>query len=489
MKKFHYLLLLTCLPFITSCNNDNNNESEEETQNQRSSLEAYVNLNPDEPIIVDISNDKGESIVLMGTKTQTGHADKLQQMVITIPEEENPTEVFFDENEQVSDMIAPNGVRFKFDWISKDKVALTLVDPNTNEQLNTLIDFTANDVSTKTTNSRSGNIARRTGDAVMSIIPHTTEPPVSELSAVSRSGGGVVGDVYLEQCGAPSTAECWVKVYDYSEMTGSLGRGRFRGSFPCKYVSKGHYQFQLPENYHVHHNVADYCDAINDVISKVCGLNAFTAPGSGAKQFMCLQISAALASGIVSAPVAAGFLVACEVTSTALDAGCALVNGNMELPEGAPNLVDGLCGALREINYTWDTPLLLIPVVNAMPSCIIGTAQIYKADGNLQYMTVKWGGEPGINEFNLKPSAPGRGVSYNAIADLYCLPAGTEITMEIIGTDGYHAKKSQIVDNTITITTILSVPGAETGVKDVCTVTAVTPDHKTVTKKASLVFQ
>lgn len=61
--------------------------------------------------------------------------------------------------------------------------------------------------------------------------------------------------------------------------------------------------------------------------------------------------------------------------------------------------------------------------------------------------------------------------------------------MEIIGTDGYHAKKSQIVDNTITITTILSVPGAETGVKDVCTVTAVTPDHKTVTKKASLVFQ
>lgn len=141
MKKFHYLLLLTCLPFITSCNNDNNNESEEETQNQRSSLEAYANLNPDEPIIVDISNDKGESIVLMGTKTQTGHADKLQQMVITIPEEENPTEVFFDENEQVSDMIAPNGVRFKFDWISKDKVALTLVDPNTNEQLNTLIDL------------------------------------------------------------------------------------------------------------------------------------------------------------------------------------------------------------------------------------------------------------------------------------------------------------------------------------------------------------
>lgn len=174
---------------------------------------------------------------------------------------------------------------------------------------------------------------------------------MSEFKTTAKSSSGIVGNVYLEQCGAPANAQCWVDVYDYSSLTGSFGRGKYRGRFACTKVSDGHYKFQLPGNYNVHHNIADYCDAINSVIDKVCGLNAWPAPGSEAKQFMCLQISAALTSGIVSAPVAAGFLVACEGVSTALDAGCALVNGNMDLPEGTPGLGDGLCAVLREIDY------------------------------------------------------------------------------------------------------------------------------------------
>lgn len=210
----------------------------------------------------------------------------------------------------------------------------------------------------------------------------------------------MVGNVYLEQCGAPANAQCWVDVYDYSNLTGSFGRGKYRGRFACTKVSDGHYKFQLPGNYNVHHNIADYCDAINAVIDKVCGLNAWTASGSGAKQFMCLQISAALASGIVSAPVAAGFLVACEGVSTALDAGCALVNGNMDLPEGTPGLGDGLCAVLREIDYTWDTPLVLQPVVDALLSNISGTSQIYESNGTLKDMKVTWGGNPIIAPFS-----------------------------------------------------------------------------------------
>lgn len=473
---------------MTSCNHD---DGSIETSSGDGSVQALANLNPDEPIIIDVSNDAGQSVVLMGTKTSTGHADKLQQMIITIPEEENPTEVFLDENERVQEMIAPNGVRFQFDWVSEKAVVLTLIDPNTNEQLNTFVDFSAQNEQAQVVKSRSKTTVQRSGASTLTIEPISCATSFPVLEANTRTSGGIVGNVYLEQCGVPTTAQCWVNVYDYSNLTGAFGRGRFRGRFTCKKVADGHYQFELPPNYHVHHDIADYCDAINDVIGKVCGLNAWTAPGTGAKQYLCLQISAALASGIVSAPVAAAFLVACETTSTALDVGCALINGNMELPEGAPNLADGLCEVLREMNYTWDTPLVLQPVVNALPSNIYGMSQIYEADGVIKDMKVTWGGNPSINSFKLEPSAPAQGVSYQAIANLYCLPTGTRVTMDIVGTDGYTDSQTTIVNNgaNINYRAILYVPGAATGVKDVCTVTAVTPSGETVTKKASLIFQ
>lgn len=473
---------------MASCNHDSGDKG---MPGEESSFKALANLNPDEPVIIDVSNDKGESVVLMGTKTSTGHADKLRQMLITTPEEENPTEVFLDEDQKLQEMIAPNRVRFLFDWISEKEVALTLIDPNTNEQLNTLLDFSKQNEQSQAVNSRSVNTLERTGRSTLTVKPVTGVTPLSEFKTTAKSSSGIVGNVYLEQCGVPANAQCWVDVYDYSNLTGSFGRGKYRGRFACTKVSDGHYKFQLPGNYNVHHNIADYCDAINSVIDKVCGLNAWTAPGSGAKQFMCLQISAALTSGIVSAPVAAGFLVACEGVSTALDAGCALVNGNMDLPEGTPGLGDGLCAVLREIDYTWDTPLVLQPVVDALPSNIYGTSQIYEANGTLKDMKVTWGGNPIINSFKLVPSAPAQGVPYHAIADLYCLPTGTKVTMDIIGTDNYTDSQTTTVNegSNINYRATLRVPGASSGVKDVCTVTAVTPKGETVTKKASLIFR
>lgn len=496
MKKKHLSLLtiviitIVCFTF-TSCNDDERTT----IQTNEETITAMANLNPGEPVIVDVSNKEGQSVVIMGTKDLQGYAKKIEQVIITLPEEENPTEVFFDENEKIKEMIAPNGVRFQFDWLSNTEIALTLIDPNTNEQLNTLIDLSNQYSQTKLAASRSGNTKCRDGNSTMKIEPLTKTASINNLQKQTRATGeGIIGNVYLEQCGAPTTAQCWVDVYDYSNMTGSFGRGKYRGRFACTKVGDGHYQFKLPANYNVHHNIADYCDAINDIIGKICDVNEFTAPGSGSKEAMCIYISGALASGIVSAPVAAGFLVACETTSVALDFTCTFLDGSMagiDLAPGTPTLGDGLCSALREMDYTWDTPLLLQPVVNALPSCIYGTAQIYEADGNLKDMKITWGGNPVINSFKLIPSAPAQGVSYQAIAELYCLPIGTKVTMDIIGTDGYTDSKTSTINTgeNLNYRATLSVPGAATGVKDVCTVTAVTPNGETVTKKASLVFQ
>lgn len=490
MKRLYLptLLFAAIISIFFACHKD---EDKHSTPEGESGNIALANFNPDEPIILDLSNKEGLSVVMMGTKDETGHPQKLEQVIIQIPEEDNPTEIIFDKNEKLKEMFAPNGVRFQFEWLSETETAITLIDPETNEQLNTVIDFSGKGNTPQAT-SRNTTLTRRSGDTTLSLVPVPNKDKNEEVSQNSRalSRAGITGSVYLEQCGSPTSAQCWVDVYDYSDLSGSFGRGKYRGRFMCTEVGDGHYQFNLPGNYHEHHDIADYCDGINNVIGKVCGLNAWTAPGTGAKEYLCLQISAYIASGLVTAPVAGKFLLACEATSIALDATCSLINGNMDLPEGTPTLVDGACGLLREMDLTWDTPLFLVPVVNALPSCIYGIPQIYEAGSVLEPMKVVWGSHPIINSFTLSPPNPAHGVSYQAIADLICLPIGTKVTMSIVGTDNYTDSKTTTVatGENIRYQATLYVPGAETGVKDVCTVTIVTPSGETISKKASLVF-
>ena len=462
----------------------------DETKTYDGDVEAYVNLNPDEPIILTVSNEKGESIVVQGVKGEAGHPESVSMMTITLSDEEVPSEFFFNSERQLQEIISPNGVRFQFEWISDTQAALTVIDPNTNEQLNTLLDLEAPIEDTQLQETKTVSALSRKGNLELVLEPIRNEE-LHSSGVITRSSGGVTGNVYLEQCGQPASAQCWVDVYDYSNQTGSYGLGKYRGRFYCTQVEKGHYQFTLPTSFHEHHDLADYCDAINSVVDFVCSVNAYTAPGSGAKQYLCVAVSAVIASGMVSAPVAAGFLKACLTVSTALDAGCSLLSGNLDLPEGTPTIADGLCGILHEMDAEWDVPLVLRPVVNAMPSYIYGARKYYDANEPIEDLKVKWGTKPVINSFKLNPAAPSEGVSYVAIAQLYCLPPGAQVIMDIVGTDGYTDSSSTEIgtDSDLNYTASLYVPGAERGVRDVCTVTVITPDGETITKKASLVFQ
>lgn len=481
--------------FVYSCSKDDDGKGEEQI-NSDNNVTALANFNPDEPIILDVSNDKGDAVILMGSKSETGSPEKVEEMIISTQGEENPTEIILDEKCRIVNMIAPNGVKFHLDWVDETKYALTLVDPNTNEQLNTVVDLDnpSHDNNQVVAQSRALGNAVRSGEARMVLEGEKASASLPALKQASRAVTGTTGLVYVKNCDVPVWAEVWVDAYDYSDATYSYGRGKFRGRFRCTPVEKGVYRYTIPGGYHEHHDIADYCSAIDDVVGTICNLNAGTTPGV-TKEYMCVAISAAIAGGIVSAPVAAAFLAACTSTAVAIDTACFLLNGNTGLPPGATGngtlMGSALCDRLREMDFTWETPLFLIPKVTALPKDIIGTPQVFEAGAQLEYMTVKWGGQPGINTFSLNPPAPVQGQSYQAVAELYCLPLGTAITMDIIGTDNYHNSITQYVDalDDVIVTSTLYVPGAASGVMDVCTVTAVTPDGKTVTKKASLVFQ
>ena len=486
MKKTYLFILMAIsvlLATLTGCKEDQGDAN----LGNFDKTEAYANLNPDEPIILSVSNEKGESVVFMGSKDDTGHPEAVEQMIVTVPSEEIPTEVSF-ENNRIKEVIAPNGVKFHFEWISATKAALTLVDPNTNEQLNTVIDMANPNIQTTQPYTRGVSGETRKGDSKFTLKAIERTAPTSETATITRASDGIIGNVYLEQCGIPGSGQCWVNAYDYSSLVGSNGKGKFRGKFKCTEVAEGHYQFKLPLNYHEHHDLGEYCHDINDVLDKICTVNSYVIPGS--KQYLCYVISGVIASGVVSAPVAALFNTACLSISTALDAACGIANGGMDLPEGMPNIADGLCNVLKEMDYTWDTPLYLEPVLCAMPSNIYGPGQIYEANTELKDMRITWTYKPSIISFELNPAAPDAGEPYTAIANLSCMTPGTKVIMTVSGTDGYHDQKSTVIEENAAVNyqATLYVRGAKPKVKDICTIQIITTSGQTITKKASLVF-
>jgi hypothetical protein len=234
MKKAYFFIFTVfsvLFATLTGCQED----QEDASLGNFDKTEALANLNPDEPVILSLSNEKGESVVFMGSKDDTGHPEAVEQMIITMPSEEAPTEISF-ENDRIKEVIAANGVKFQFEWISATKAALTLVDPNTNEQLNTIIDLANPNMQNTQPYTRSVSGDPRKGDCQFVLKPIETDEAVTEPATITRASDGIIGNVYLEQCGTPVSGECWVNVYDHSTLAGSHGQGKFRGKFKCKKV-------------------------------------------------------------------------------------------------------------------------------------------------------------------------------------------------------------------------------------------------------------
>lgn len=267
-------------------------------------------------------------------------------------------------------------------------------------------------------------------------------------------------------------------------MTGSYGYGKFRTRIPVNTkIGTGHYSYYIPNGIMTHHNIDldDYCDVIANVMGKVCFVNELMSAGG------CAAISMALAFAGVTAVSAPGFFLVCEKITVALDVVCAFFT-DVPGTTGTSFFADGICGLLRNKKIAWNTPLYLSPVVCAIPQNIKGLSKIYDGKHDLPDLNVSWGGAPRITDVTLNPPAPLAYVSYDAVANLYCLPAGTIITMSIVGTDGYSNSKTYIVGDEVHYVATLYVPGSYAGVRDVCTVRLDMPDGSSLSRTAQLYF-
>lgn len=460
--------------------------------NDNTAAGIYACLNPTDPTFITLSNGKNAEAVISGSKTAKGLPNKVQQIIVKNPGETEYTQMYLNDDQLLKQAIAPNGVQMLFEWVSKTKAAVTLIDPNTNEQLNTVVDFSdANNAP-----AINMNAPKRSGKTTMTLEPTSYEGTALNESTenILHRASGNTGDVYVEQCDYPdANEEVLIEVCTWTEVNGYGSKGKWKRNLLTKNVGKGHYQFTVPSEEYEHTDFSGFAGKINDIINEICSYNAYTLPGSGAKQALCAAISVAItAAGVgISAPVAAGFSTACMAISTSMDTVCALVNGNIEnIPDGMPTLADQLIKILKEEEFKWNR-LYLRPFVNTWSGAKYGNGQVLIDGQQFEATTISLGGSPTIAAFSLNPPAPAHGVSYIATAVMGCLPVGTKVTMSIVGTDGYTNSETSTVpeDGVKSYTAKLKVPGAATGVKDVCTVTVTLPDGSILEKKASLVFQ
>jgi len=506
MKKIFYsiIMMIACVAFTASCSKSsddgggsNGGDNDTGNDNVPTAHGIYACLNPTDPTFITMSDAEGQQAVISGTKTSTGLPDKVQQILVKTKDETEYCQIYFNENEQYEQVIAPNGVQMLFEWVSKTKAALTLVDPNTNEQLNTVIDFE----SPSSASAEGRNAITRSGKTSMTLEPTRDMDyvPTMQVTRGTQRAGGVTGDIYVEECDYPANSkEVLVAVYSWTEVNGYSSVGEWRCNLLCTPVGKGHYQFTIPSSEWKHTNFSGFAERICGIINNICYVNGFTYPSSGLKETICVAIaSAATTLGLgISAPVVAGFTKACLSMAASLDALCAIVNANYdfgvppEMGKEVSTVADKMVEILKEEEFKWNR-IYAVPFVNAIPKCIYGNPQVLIDGQQFKSSTITLGSSPTIAAFALNPPAPSHGVGYTATAVMGCLPAGSKVVMSIVGTDGYEDQETSTVpdDATQSYVAKLHVPGASTGVKDVCTVSVTLPNGSTLVKEAWLVFQ
>ncbi len=490
MRSFYIIPLFLLGSIICSCCKHGQNGDEPEPEEQTTEFET--SFNPDDPIIMNAYTPSKDTLYVMGEKDSDGRPISIETMIIKPYGSDGPTEIHYDEELRIDEIIAENGVRMLFEWLEDNKaIALTLIEPNTGEQLNTLINLEAKDNENEST--KSNTLPNRRSGATRMTVEATAQPTVTIATHPTKgsSNAGFRGIVSVTQCGLPADGlDCYVNVYEYDNGFYSNGKGKFRERVHCKSIGDGLYEYTLTSNSDftpwwvldgtTQGNICSlYFKVFNAIYSVPCDGNTQLGPTID-MGLVCENITAALILGGVTAVAAAEFALACPTVVLAFNVYCSIKD----------ELDDMICSKIKQIHWEVDYPLYLEPTVNALPKNRTGVCYVWSPGTIPDRLYVDMGRETVIGNFELTPSAPVEGQDYVAVAYIGCVPMGSDITMDIVGTDNYSNSETTHISTTqLNYTAKLLVPGAASGVRDVCTVSVKRPDGAVISKRASLVFQ
>ena len=459
---------------------------EDSDKSETKTLSIGVNINTDDPLACSISSEDGNIYHLFATKDEEGLPLSLIETIIQDPDG-NACDMTFDESGRLVFIEAPNGATYSLEWTSETFAALTAIDPTTGNQIITYIDLLedADEANLSRSATRTDMTSSRNGNFYMKIEPISSKSNTrgEEIYPINVPNPSGIIKLNLKECDNLANYPCGIDVYNQGILKTRLNGVK---------VSDGVYEVQLPKSMYPEYSkeyeeagtgCEDYKKSkIAKFMHKSCilaGLSPKISLGDILK-----RIVKKVAAASVAGPLSIG-ITAVDILHTAY---CEIID----------NDVVDICKVIKSYKH-WAQDVKLAQsynvslwprVWNTTLGLTFNPVEVDLRNLTIDHLDLNLGGTPSISSFTLNPPAPMHGVSYDAIAILSCIPSGSTVYMNITGTDGYYNEKTETVSSTSnSYKATLYVPGAASGVVDVCKVIVTTPDGKEYPRTASLVFQ
>lgn len=456
-----FLLAVPILLFLLSCSKT------DDSPEQEISSSFLVGTNISDPLFLTHNGETGEKIEVYGTRDSEGNPLDINS--ISVYDQSGLETIFIIDSEGRPEKIfAANGTQFELDWVSNFEIGLTVFLNDGENQINTsinLIEEENSQVIKSATNPmvRNGTLSLKIKEEVPEAIYKNHEKL----------------QVLVTKCNEPiNNRSPFVTIQ-------STSVGNYNRKFPLTLMGNGTYSLNVPSNIAGTIEISKICSSLASKLDKVCTVTQLGAGGTALGTAMCGQL--ALAANLLTPVTAATVFAACESITAALSIYCATFGGSPA--PGAPSVAEKIC-ASEAINYTYTEDILIKALVVSLPNNIYSPT-VYEGsqEGPFPNFTIDLGSMPEIQGLVVQPSLPGAGQDYKATARLSCLPANSMVTIQVTGTDGFEDSITRIITSVaINEDLVLTVPGAETGVKDIIEVTVVLPLGNVIKRTASLVF-
>jgi hypothetical protein len=435
--------------------------------------EVAVNQDANSPEVCYFVKENGDSITLIGDKDANGCVSNVYLMKYNNSDEKLSTR--FDEQMRPISITYNNTVNITFDWQDEETAVIKAFDPETNTYITTTwspnkeVNNSMSKCFSPTKIHTNGN---RNGEMKLEI----TDRQDTGLFKTRSTAVDDISDQYclfsVTQCNYPKDASTWIGLFNAKTHKFIENLDYY------KKASTGVYYYKIPAgSYPSKATNKELCERID------LGLSA-------------LQTGLTWMAGF--ATVADAVTLVCASTGMGVPPAAILKAITMATVAGSVTLevfmsANGSQGLMSTFNPDWYYKEYVIADLILSPHVITSTdvidcekQQISPESTNIR-VNCDIDGDPTIDSFILDPDFPAAGQGYVATATFHCIPVGSTITMSIVGTDGYKNSQTTTI-NTTSGTANLYVPGAATGVKDICSIVITPPYGESVSMTASLMF-
>lgn len=440
---------------------------------------SRVNLDGSNPELFCAVTKENDTVIYYGLKNPDGTASGITTIeYITKDGIENIIDL--NDDGYVTAINSSNGALIEFEWISATSAVVKAHSYVDNIYISTVVDFDGNGCDMIVQNDVSNSARMRKGNLSLQIRPQEEEQlsfaqmqtmsspwhPVDELPNIQE----VL--LWIYQCDNSYDAKNYLRLLDATTGEMILRYTQYER------LSKGDYIYKIPvSSYPAKATNKELCKNIDETLNNIQNVLDKTLVVSD-------QIIVAL--NIVAFSTGIGLIPTVVTDAIVIAANAA--NCGMQLLKD----YGGISGLMRRTYSDWYYKeyvldnLAISPVAFNAQKTVVGDKHKINLTEDFFLVALDMQGTPMVKSFELNPSYPGRGVAYEATAEYHCIPEGSQITLSIVGTDGYKEMQTSRISGSGTA--VLYVPGAETGVCDVCEVVIDLPSGESINMRASLVF-